>query len=378
MSDHDSGNGYFLPDPRRTHGRRLLSRSSRRALWTLLVLATLGASVYTAHTERVHGPGLVGPPPLPSLANELPAHAIRDPASLSAVRSEASRAGSAALVVIRDGKLIAEWGPTDRRIDAHSVRKSLISALYGIAVGRGLVDLSRTLAELGIDDEPPLDERERTARLIDLLASRSGIYRDSVKADQETDRPARGAHEPGSVFWYNNWSFNALGGIFEQLTGSRLGDAFDEWLAQPIGMQDFRPEDVVWIEGSESRFPAWRIRISARDLARFGTLYLDGGRAGGRQVVPDGWIRDSVQPHSTIGDGIGYGYLWWTMPGGAYFATGTGGQKLLVDPARRVVAVHRVDTGEGLGRAVWSLFGPRVSQPRFLGLVERVLTSAGE
>jgi hypothetical protein len=60
---------------------------------------------------------------------------------------------SSSVIAVQDGRLVAEWGVTDKRISAHSVRKSIVSALYGIAVERGLIDTLKTLQELGIDDQ---------------------------------------------------------------------------------------------------------------------------------------------------------------------------------------------------------------------------------
>lgn len=139
--------------------------------------------------------------------------------------------------------------------------------------------MNSTLAELGIDDEnPPLSDEEKQATLHDLLAARSGIYHNSVKADTERNRPARGEHPPGTSFYYNNWSFNALGTIFEHVTGMKMAEAFKQWIADPIGMQDFNLEDVRYTYSDESVFPAYRFWISARDLARFGVLFLQNGR----------------------------------------------------------------------------------------------------
>lgn len=295
---------------------------------------------------------------------------------LERARRYADSLHTTAVLALHEGRLVAEWGATDRRISGHSVRKSLVSALYGIAVEKGLIDIQRTLAELGIDDHnPPLSDQEKQARLVDLLTARSGIYHPSVQDDNAAP-PERGAHAPGTFFYYNNWSFNAVGAIFERLAGLSLGEAFKQWVADPVGMQDFRVEDVRYQEGEESVFPAYRFWISARDLARFGVLYLQNGRWEGRQIVPESWISDSMARHSDLGNGVGYGYMWWIMPDSAFLATGTGGQKLIVDPARRLVVVNRVDTGEGLGRAVWFSFGPRVNNSQFLELTRRFAEAA--
>ena len=95
---------------------------------------------------------------------------------------------STSIVVIKDGQLVAEWGKTDKSTDLHSVRKSLLSALYGIAVEKGLIDINSTLEELVIDDQnPPLSSQEKQARVVHLLQSRSGIYHDYV--NPEGDHP---------------------------------------------------------------------------------------------------------------------------------------------------------------------------------------------
>jgi CubicO group peptidase (beta-lactamase class C family) len=79
----------------------------------------------------------------------------------------------------------------------------------------------RTLAELGIDDEPPvLTSVERQATILDLLRARSGVYHDAARETpaMRSRRPLRGSHAPGSLFYYNNWDFNVLGAVFQKLT----------------------------------------------------------------------------------------------------------------------------------------------------------------
>ncbi len=80
--------------------------------------------------------------------------------------------------------------------------------------------------------------------------------------------------------------------------------------------------------------------------------------------------------YTDFGNGDGYGYMWWIMPDNAFLASGTGGQKLLVDPSRQLVVVNRVDTGEGLRRALWWKFGPRVTNRQFLELIRRIVAAA--
>jgi CubicO group peptidase (beta-lactamase class C family) len=346
-------------------------RTAFRGGALLLGVLLLASAAILGLNRRLISPVDLAPPPLDqSLSNIFPPAEGLKPSRLAATRHLADSLKSTAFIALQNGRLVAEWGATSKRISVHSVRKSLVSALYGIAVGRGLIDIDLTLADLGIDDhDPPLSTLEKQATLTHLLQARSGVYHLSV-TDDNGPRPKRGEHEPGAEFFYNNWSFNALGGIFESLTGITLGDAFLEWIAEPTGMQDFRARDVVYTSGKESLFPAYRFWMSGRDLARFGQLYLQRGRWGDQQVIPESWIDESIARHTAFDDGSGYGYMWWILPDSSYLAVGTGDQRVYVDPGRDLVIVNRVDTGRGLGRRIWWFWGPRVDGREFGELVE--------
>ena len=82
-----------------------------------------------------------------------------------------------AMLLLVDGEIIFDWGETSKKLIVHSIRKSLLNSLYGIAVSKGIIDTTMTLRELDISDiEPGLSENERDARIADLLKSRSGVY----------------------------------------------------------------------------------------------------------------------------------------------------------------------------------------------------------
>ena len=165
---------------------------------------------------------------------------------LNAIVDFCEEAGSAALLILYDGKVVLSWGEVETKYFIHSIRKALLNSLYGIHVERGDVDLDMTLEELGIDDIPPvLSKEEKQAKVFDLIRSRSGVYHPAAaEAPVMIDsRPARGSHPPGSFFYYNNWDFNALGTIFEQETGRGIFEAFYREIAKLIGMRDFQVED---------------------------------------------------------------------------------------------------------------------------------------
>lgn len=285
----------------------------------------------------------------------LPAKSGWSEAGLTQAKEQADRMHATGVMIVHHGAVVGEWGDTHKRTELASVRKSFLSALIGIAVADGRISLDRTLAQLGIDDNPPsLTDIEKTATVRMLLQARSGVYHPALyeTAAMARARPKRGSHAPGTFFYYNNWDFNALGTIYEHATGTGIYDALDRQIARPIGMQDYRPGDGTYYTGSDSIHRAYPIRMSARDLARFCLLYLHKGEWGGKQIVPAAWVAESTRPYSDAGRDRGYGYLWWTAPPqphaglfgeGWFSALGAGGQYGFVKPSLDLVVVLRVD-----------------------------------
>jgi CubicO group peptidase (beta-lactamase class C family) len=243
------------------------------------------------------------------------------------------------------------------------MRKSLLSALYGIAVAEGRIRLDRTIGELGIDDRAPsLSATEKQATIRDLLMARSGVYHAAAyeAPDMKAQRPQRGSHPPGSYWYYNNWDFNTLGFIYQKLVGADVFHGFAERIAKLIGMEDFSAADGKFVFEPSSDYPAYTFRLTARDLARFGWLYLNRGAWSDAQVVPADWVDESTKPWSQGDRGLDYGYLWWVLPKGAtwgqpslagtYMALGYGGQGLAIVPQLRLVVAQLIDVKEGQER----------------------------
>jgi CubicO group peptidase (beta-lactamase class C family) len=267
---------------------------------------------------------------------------------------------TSAVMVVQGGEVVTQWGDFDKKIDCYSIRKSLLSALYGIYSAEGVIDINQTLEQLGIDDSPdPLTKEEKQARVVDLLRARSGVYHpvDFETESMQKSRPARGSHPPGTFWYYNNWDFNVLGTIFEKKTGMKIGNAFYQRIARPIGMEDFQPSDVFYFGGPLSIHPAYHFEITARDMARFGLLYLRLGRWNGKQIVPQAWIEKSSHANEMVkyegADNGGYEYLWWVDYGGVHFpevslpgiysARGNGAHYIFIIPTLDMVIVHRTD-----------------------------------
>ncbi|GAA4324784.1 serine hydrolase [Pontixanthobacter gangjinensis] len=289
---------------------------------------------------------------------------------LDSMGSFLEQAGSSSLMIIVDGKIIYDWGNSNKKLLVHSIRKALLNSLYGIYIGNGTIDTSLTLKELKIDDINSLTEAEKKATIADLLKSRSGIYHNAAAVAESMLKkmPERGSHEPNETYYYNNWDFNTLGFILEKITGESLYDLFYQHIAQPLGMdfsnniitvknpeEDWEIPDVdgfYQYETNKSKYPAYHFRLTARDMALYGQLYLNKGKWNGKQIVPEKWIEISTEPYSLTNEkyGIGYGMLWNVlMPNenrGAksFYHTGVGIHMLGIYPSADMVLIHRVNT----------------------------------
>lgn len=277
---------------------------------------------------------------------------------LAEARTYAGTVNTEAVFIVTRGKVLDSWGAVEKKFNVHSIRKSFLSAMCGIQVEAGRLKLDSTMAGLGIDDNAPsLTDVEKRATVLQLLQSRSGVYHPALyeTAKMKAARPERHSHEPGTFWYYNNWDFNVLGTIYEQVAHAGIYDDYKRLIAAPIGMEDYEAADGVYFTGADSIHRAYPFRMTARDMARFGLLYLHGGQWSGKQVVPAAWVKDSVKSYSDAGTGGGYGYLWWiskdgkhlpgvTLPEGSYSARGSGGHYILVIPPLDLVIVHRVNT----------------------------------
>ncbi len=267
----------------------------------------------------------------------------------------ANSIGSAAVFVVYRGAVLVDWGETSRRFKCHSMRKSLLSALYGIYIDDGTIDVNKTLGEMGIDEFPnTLTEQEKRARIVDLLSARSGIYLPAASEPARNVKPPRGSHPPGTHWCYNNWDFNTLLTIFEQETGKRIFAEFDKQFAKPLQMEHFDPSHGYYhYERDKSMHPAYPFRMSARDLARFGLLFLNKGRWGNKQILSEEYVKLStslVSHDPSHYTGSGYGYMWWVnqaepfKANGMFSALGSGEHSIDILPGADIVLVHRPNT----------------------------------
>lgn len=272
-----------------------------------------------------------------------------------------------AMLVLRGGRAAFDYGDLQRTSYIASARKSLVSMLYGPAVARGAIRLDKTLAEMNFDDKGGLLPREAKATIRNLLMARSGVYHKAANAGDASDRaPPRGSVEPGSYFLYNNWDFNALGVIYERETGRKFYQAFEEDIARPLELRDWRiDQQPIRNDTGLSDHPAYHLVLSTRDMAAIGQLMLRNGRWRDRQVIPADWTATTTAlatPASEVSrtspfiDGLGYGWLWWVFDPaadwpqplkGAYTASGAFGQFITVIPKLDMVVAHKVFAPSG-------------------------------
>jgi CubicO group peptidase (beta-lactamase class C family) len=298
-----------------------------------------------------------------------------DPAVLDALAAEAEQAGSNCLLVVRDGRVAAEWywNGTDATSsqEVFSVTKSHTSTLVGIARADGDLALDDPASDY-IDAWVGTESEDVTIE--NLLSNDSGrewslaIDYQQLPTQPDHDEFATGLgqdHAPGESWAYNNSAIQTLDVVLREATGQDVHAYAAERLYEPLGMD--HTEMTTDAAGNTRTFMG--VQSTCEDLARFGYLFLRGGDWDGTQVVPGEWVDAAVgRPSQELSDA--YGYLWWlnrsgtvlsptqaTSPGapaaegqdtqmvpGApedmFFALGLGNQVVAVDPGSETVVVR--------------------------------------
>ena len=264
------------------------------------------------------------------------------------------------MLVIQKGKILFEFGDVQELSYLASCRKSVLSMLYGPFVENGTIRLNTTINQLALDDVGGLLPIEKKATIKDLLTARSGVYHPaSNEGDASAMAPKRGSVSPRSFWLYNNWDFNIAGYILEQQTGKNIYTLIDSILAKPLQMQDWKKEAQRKTgDTTRSKYLAYHMWFSTRDMARLGYLMLRKGKWKTKQVLPASWVRTTTLPVTTYKEAeqnktayfhFGYGYLWWVWDApynkgiyeGAYTASGAFGQFITIIPKLDMVIAHK-------------------------------------
>lgn len=280
--------------------------------------------------------------------------------------------GGPAGLILKNGRIVAEWGDTARTDMTFSIAKSYLAVLAGLAFDDGLI--SDVDEPVSVKVKDPIFEGPRNGiitwrQLLQQSSEWQGeIFGKSDQVDHNrqigpgADNSRKGQRRelnaPGTYYEYNDVRVNVLSYALLQLFRRPLPEVLRERIMDPIGAtQDWQWHgyDTSWTEIAGMRIQSvpggghWGggIFIGARDHARLGLLIARGGNWGGRQLLSQQWIEQMLAPSPTLGN---YGYLWWLnkgaaarphVPAGAVFALGAGTNVIWIDPASDLVAVLR-------------------------------------
>jgi CubicO group peptidase (beta-lactamase class C family) len=348
-----------------------MSRHCYRHLTFLLLIAT-GSPAARASAAEMAFPGKDWHEATPQ-SQELDATKLDQAAEY--LKQNSGRDGVHELVIIRNGRLVWKGDNIDKRHGIWSCTKSFTSTVLGLLIEDGKCTLDTKAKQF----VPELAEKypEVTLRHFTTMTSGYRAIGDEPRGKYShgpSDTPFRPGPEPlfapGQQYAYWDSAMNMFGLVLTRIAGEPLEQLFKRRIAEPIGMNqaawdwgDFATVDGVVVNGGSGN-AGKHILISARELARFGHLFLAGGNWNGRQLINREWITAATAVHvpatlpwghppSEI-DGRGvYGFNWWRngiqadrqrcwpgAPEGTFAASGHNNNKLFVIPEWNMVIVR--------------------------------------
>ena len=251
------------------------------------------------------------------------------------------------LIIMRRGQIVYErYYNGSHAADSNniaSVSKSILSALIGIALDRGFFTTldDRIAAYLPEYFAEIRDPRKLNLTLRDMLTMTHGLAWEENETERFLNRSGDWLadilslpiiNEPGALFHYSTGASHILSAVLTEATGMSACDFAHRYLFEPLGIEaefwGFDPQG--YFTGGHS------VSMTARELARFGQLFLNEGRWFGGQLIPGWWVAASTSRQIDIGDNYaGYGYYWWLNRIADYdmfSALGAGGQILHIIP----------------------------------------------
>jgi len=305
-------------------------------------------------------------------------------------------------VIIYKGYIIASWGDPGRCDMSHSVTKSFLSTVIGVAADSGLI---KSVFDTVAAYMPPIElygqPVNRPAdligqpQLLDLFSTphnRTITWNDMLRQTSDwegtlwgkpdwADRPdsnaanwlTRARYTPGSVYEYNDVRVNVLALAATSVWRKPLPQVLKETIMDPIGASNtwrwagYRNSWIV-LDGqaiqSVSGGGHWggSMFINAWDMARFGLLTLHKGNWNGRQLISRQWVQQALTPTPAKTD---YGYMNWFLntgkkmlpsaPASAFMHVGNGANYIYTDPEHDLVMVVRWIDGKGIDTVVKKL-----------------------
>jgi CubicO group peptidase (beta-lactamase class C family) len=275
------------------------------------------------------------------------------------------------LLIARHGTIVYEgyfqpYVGIDSLHVLNSATKSVAATLVGIATRQGLIgSYDQSIADFfpnhaGLFDADP---RKRDIRLSHVLTMTAGLEWDEGRHPSELDTHSRRVleavdpvryvferpvvAEPGTTFLYSDGLSNLLVAIVRDASDLPADTFAARELFEPLGITRFD-----WLHmASGLTIGSYGLRLTARDLAKIGQLYLQRGQWDGQQIPQETWVDAAVRPWTKSYQAMTwYGFQWWLNglqdeAGGIarrndiWVASGYGGQKLFVIPSLELVVV---------------------------------------
>lgn len=270
------------------------------------------------------------------------------------------------LLVLKNGKIVSEnyyKGATiDDRHISWSVAKSFLSALFGIVLAEGQI---ASLDDPVTKYAPSLKSSAYNGVTIrNVLNMASGVRFNEDYLDFKSDINRMGRvlalgwsmdgfaadiierqYEPGKTWQYVSIDTHVIGMVIRGATGRNIPELLQEKIIIPMG---FEAAPYYITDGNGVAFVLGGLNMTTRDYARFGQMFLNGGRWNRKQIVPKDWVQASTRASAPTGAGnIQYGHQWWVPAGaveGEYMARGIYGQYIYVNrPLGVVIATTAAD-----------------------------------
>jgi CubicO group peptidase (beta-lactamase class C family) len=262
----------------------------------------------------------------------------------------------AGFLVLQDGKIRMEryaLGHSDTKLwSSLSVAKSVTSTLVGVAIKDGYIN--------SVDDDVTdyLPELKGSAfdgvKIRHLLTMTSGVKWNENYSDPNSDiagfdqytneddmkaivsymRRLPAEAEPGEKYNYSTGETHLLGALISAATDQSLSQYLSSKIWIPYGME----QTATWkLDRTGQEMAGCCLQMRLRDFGRFGQFVLEDGYINGESIVPEDWFKKATQIQMPLWPGGGYGYGWWIFNGHSFEALGIHGQKIYIDPSRKLV-----------------------------------------
>lgn len=276
-------------------------------------------------------------------------------------------------LVIHKGYVVAEFGDTTWVDPTYSVAKSMMASVAGIAVRDGrIADLEQPVSTQVKDGGYDTPRNAQVTWTMHLQQSTEwegtmwGKKDDFVGAEAfgDGERKPRELKRPGSFYEYNDVRINRLGLSLLRVFKKPVPEVFRDEIMDPIGGSNawkWVPYHNSYVDIDGRKLPSvsggtrWGggVWINSWDMARFGYLWLRGGKWGDKQIIPPAFVKAALTP-SKVDNSPDYGYLWWLnsqgknypgLPANVYGARGAGSNTILISPDHDLVVVWRWHAG---------------------------------